>query len=155
MPKEGLIEEVGHGNCPCHAMRPAASQGLSITILMEFFPLLYAIHCLYNFQIDLSKDNNLFWNYPGLCRCSADLCSYLQVHAIKKPASKVEGSSESIEILISTCVWAAGGRWGVIAVLQEPRLPFRFPIENGQTSLFCFSLCPSPVLLYGAEGDLQ
>lgn len=130
---------------PCSEV--ATSQGPSITISMELFPLLCAMHCWYNFQIDLSKDSNLFWNYCGLCHFSTDLCSCLQVHAIKKPA-KWKGCLKATRFSLGQVSEhsAAGGRWGAIAVLQVPWLPFSFPIENGQAWLFCFSLCPPPVL---------
>lgn len=138
---------------PCS--EAAASQGPSITILMEFFPLLYAMHCLYNFQVDLSKDNNLFWTYPGLCHCSADLCSYLQVHAIKKPANKVEGLSESIGILIRTGVWALRCWWQVRSDCSFPGAQITLQLSNRKWTYLTLLLFPSPVLFYGAEGDLQ
>lgn len=122
----------------------AASQGPSITILMEFFPL-YAMHCSYNFQIDLAKDNSLFWSYPGLCHRSADLCSYLQVHAIKKPENKVEGLSESIKILIiRTRVWALCYWWQVRSNCSSPEAQITLQVSNRKWTNLALLLFPLP-----------
>lgn len=86
-----------------------------------FLSLLYGMHCLYNFKIDLSKDNNLFWSCPGLCCCPADLRTYLQVHVIKK-LEKQKGHLKALRFSLGQVSGhsAVGGKSGAIAVLQEP-----------------------------------
>lgn len=138
---------------PCSEV--AASQGPSITISMELFPLLCAMHCWYNFQIDLSKDSNLFWNYRGLCHFSTDLRSCLQVHAIKKPSNKVEGSSESNEILIRTGVWALCCWRQVRSDCSSPGALITLQLSNRKwtsLTLLLFSLSSSSPLLRSRGG---
>lgn len=113
----------------------------SFTIWMDLLPQLYAMNHLDYFQAPFLM--------TVLCFVINLDCKLLCPGMWHEEASKQMRSGQAPE----PCI--ARGRWGRIAVLQEPWLPFRIPKENRQTWLLCLSLCPLPVLFYRIEYILK